>query len=68
MRPLAKPSKFWAPNPATDEKALQSKGNRIRCHTPCLPKVLKGRAITENTPCLPKVLKGRAITENLERE
>ncbi|XP_024029868.1 uncharacterized protein LOC112094071 [Morus notabilis] len=35
---------FGPPNPATDEKALWSKGKRVRCHTPCLPKVPKGRA------------------------
>ena len=35
---------FGPPNPATDEKALWSKGKRVRCHTPCLPKVPRGRA------------------------
>ena len=35
---------FGPPNPATDEKALRSKGKRVRCHTPCLPKVPRGRA------------------------
>ncbi|KAH0706226.1 hypothetical protein KY285_012259 [Solanum tuberosum] len=35
---------FGKPNPATDEKALWSKGKRVRCHTPCLPKVPRGRA------------------------
>ena len=35
---------FGPPNPATDEKALYSKGKRVRCHTPCLPKVPRGRA------------------------
>jgi hypothetical protein len=35
---------FGPPNPATDEKALWSKGKRVRCHTPCLPKVPIGRA------------------------
>lgn len=35
---------FGSPNPATDEKALWSKGKRVRCHTPCLPKVPRGRA------------------------
>jgi len=32
------------PNPATDEKALWSKGKRVRCHTPGLPKMPRGRA------------------------
>ena len=32
---------FGPPNPATDEKALWK---RVRCHTPCLPKVPRGRA------------------------
>lgn len=32
---------FGPPNPATDEKALRSKGS---CHTPCLPKVPRRRA------------------------
>lgn len=36
---------FGPPNPATDEKALWSKGKRVRCHTPCLQKVPRGRAI-----------------------
>lgn len=35
---------FGPPNPATDEKSLWSKGKRVRCHTPCLPKVPRGRA------------------------
>ncbi|GLU24425.1 hypothetical protein SLE2022_403610 [Rubroshorea leprosula] len=35
---------FGPPNPATDEKALWSKGKCVRCHTPCLPKVPRGRA------------------------
>ena len=35
---------FGPPNPATDEKALWSKGKRVRCHTPCLQKVPRGRA------------------------
>ncbi|KAJ6288074.1 hypothetical protein OIU78_014726 [Salix suchowensis] len=35
---------FGPPNPATDEKALWSKGKRVRCHTPGLPKVPRGRA------------------------
>uniref|UniRef100_A0A803N8Z2 Uncharacterized protein n=1 Tax=Chenopodium quinoa TaxID=63459 RepID=A0A803N8Z2_CHEQI len=35
---------FGPPNPATDEKALRNKGKRVRCHTPCLPKVPRGRA------------------------
>ncbi|NP_064026.1 orf145 (mitochondrion) [Beta vulgaris subsp. vulgaris] len=35
---------FGPPNPATDEKALWNKGKRVRCHTPCLPKVPRGRA------------------------
>ncbi|KAM3204703.1 hypothetical protein P3L10_028113 [Capsicum annuum] len=35
---------FGPPNPATDEKALWSKGKRVRCHTPCLPKVPRGWA------------------------
>lgn len=35
---------FGPPNPATDERALWSKGKRVRCHTPCLPKVPRGRA------------------------
>lgn len=35
---------FGPPNPATDDKALWSKGKRVRCHTPCLPKVPRGRA------------------------
>ncbi|KAL6491849.1 hypothetical protein OROGR_034012 [Orobanche gracilis] len=35
---------FGPPNPATDEKALWSKGKRVRCHTPCLPKVPLGQA------------------------
>jgi hypothetical protein len=35
---------FGPPNPETHEKALWSKGNRVRCHTPCLPKVPRGRA------------------------
>ncbi|KAJ6291078.1 hypothetical protein OIU76_023184 [Salix suchowensis] len=30
---------FGPPNPATDEKALWSKGKRVRCHAPGLPKV-----------------------------
>lgn len=34
---------FGPPNPATDEKALWSKGKRVRCHTPYLPKVPIGR-------------------------
>ncbi|KAF3678951.1 hypothetical protein FXO37_04122 [Capsicum annuum] len=43
---------FGPPNPATDEKALWSKGKRVRCHTPYLPKVPRGwarcsRATTE---------------------
>ncbi|KAI3482961.1 hypothetical protein L1887_54173 [Cichorium endivia] len=31
---------FGPPNPATDEKGpmVWSKGKRVRCHTPCLPK------------------------------
>ncbi|OWM87307.1 hypothetical protein CDL15_Pgr022414 [Punica granatum] len=29
---------FGPPNRATDEKALWSKGKRVHCHTPCLPK------------------------------
>ncbi|CAK9182539.1 unnamed protein product [Ilex paraguariensis] len=35
---------FGPPNPATDEKALWSQRKRVRCHTPCLPKVPRGRA------------------------
>ena len=35
---------FGPPNPATDDKALWSKGKRVRCHTPGLPKVPRGRA------------------------
>ena len=35
---------FGPPNPATDDKALWSKGKRVRCHTLCLPKVPRGRA------------------------
>jgi hypothetical protein len=35
---------FGPPNPATDETALWSQGKRVRCHTPCLPKVPRGRA------------------------
>ncbi|KAK4348212.1 hypothetical protein RND71_034551 [Anisodus tanguticus] len=35
---------FGPPNPATDEKALWSKGKRVHCHTPRLPKVPRGRA------------------------
>lgn len=35
---------FGPPNPATEEKALWSKGKRVRCHTPCPPKVPRGRA------------------------
>lgn len=35
---------FGLPNPATDEKALWSQGKRVRCHTPCLPKVPRERA------------------------
>ncbi|EPS73016.1 hypothetical protein M569_01739, partial [Genlisea aurea] len=35
---------FGLPNPATEEKALFSKGaNELRCHTPCLPKVPRVR-------------------------
>ena len=41
---------FGPPNPATDEKALWSKGKRVRCHTPCLPKVPRGRARRSRTP------------------
>lgn len=35
---------FGPPNPATEEKALWSKGKHVRCHTPCPPKVPRGRA------------------------
>ncbi|KAL8555068.1 hypothetical protein ACS0TY_003026 [Phlomoides rotata] len=35
---------FRPPNPTIDEKALWSKGKRVRCHTPCLPKMPRGRA------------------------
>lgn len=35
---------FGPPNPATDEKDIWSKGKRVRCHTPGLPKVPRGRA------------------------
>uniref|UniRef100_Q7M2D8 Hypothetical 16K protein (nad5 intron) n=1 Tax=Triticum aestivum TaxID=4565 RepID=Q7M2D8_WHEAT len=35
---------FGPPNPATEEKALWSKGKRVRCHTPRPPKVPRGRA------------------------
>ncbi|PHT28579.1 hypothetical protein CQW23_31793 [Capsicum baccatum] len=35
---------FGPPNPATDEKALWSKGKCVRCHTPYLPKVPRGWA------------------------
>ena len=40
---------FELPNPATDEKALWSKGKRVRCHTPCLPKVPRGRGQTQQS-------------------
>nr|YP_009675533.1 hypothetical protein FPI08_mgp20 [Sophora flavescens]QDD68277.1 hypothetical protein [Sophora flavescens] len=41
---------FGPPTPATDEKALWSKGKRVRCHTPCLQKVPRGRARRKRRP------------------
>ncbi|KAG5589164.1 hypothetical protein H5410_039678 [Solanum commersonii] len=34
----------FATKPSQNEKALWSKGKRVRCHTPRLPKVPRGRA------------------------
>lgn len=35
---------FGPPNPANDEKSLWINGNRVCCHTPCLPRLPEGRA------------------------